>query len=49
MLFYRIPLDEGNFDVGKDFYREQLVPIEEILDVESEPLFLFYYVFFFFG
>jgi len=25
--FYKIPLDEGNFDVGKDFYNGELIPI----------------------
>jgi len=29
-FFYNIPLDEGKFDVDKDFYQGQLVTIEEI-------------------
>ena len=28
--FYKIPVDEGNFDVKKDFYNGELVPINEI-------------------
>jgi len=30
-FFYNIPLDEGKFNVDKNFYQGQLVPIEEIL------------------
>jgi len=29
-FFYNIPLDKGKFDVGKDFYQGQLIPIEDI-------------------
>jgi len=28
--FYKISLDEGNFDVGKDFYNGELIPVDEI-------------------
>ena len=28
--FYKIPLDEGNFDVGKDFYNGELIPVNDI-------------------
>ena len=28
--FYKIPLDAGNFDVGKDFYKGELIPVGEI-------------------
>ena len=39
-FFYNIPLNEGKFDVGKDFYQGQLMFIEEILsdrEVVSAP------------
>ena len=28
--FYKIPVDEGNFDVKKNFYNGELIPINEI-------------------
>ena len=28
--FYKIPLNEDNFDVRKDFHHDNLIPIEEI-------------------
>ncbi len=28
--FYKIPLDAGNFDVGKDFYKGELIPVSDI-------------------
>jgi len=33
--FYKIPLDAGNFDVDKDFYKGELVPVGEIPYDES--------------
>jgi len=33
--FYKIPVDEGNFDVKKDFYNGELIPINEILDEDA--------------
>jgi len=33
--FYKIPIDEGNFDMKKDFYNGELVPISEIPEVED--------------
>jgi len=29
-FFYNVPLDEGKFDVDKDFYEGQLMPIDQI-------------------
>lgn len=37
-FFYNIPLEEGKFDVGKDFYLGQLKSIEEILSVREVVL-----------
>ena len=34
--FYKIPLDAGNFDMGKDFYNDELMPISEIPYDEDE-------------
>jgi len=34
-FFYHIPLDEGKFDVDKDFYEGQLVPIDQILSASQ--------------
>ncbi|XP_068483422.1 golgin IMH1-like [Phaseolus vulgaris] len=36
--FYKIPLDEGNFDVKKDFYKGELVPANEIPDTDAEDI-----------
>ena len=36
--FYNIPLDEGNFDVKKDFYKGELVPANEIPDTDAEDV-----------
>jgi len=33
--FCKIPLDEGNFDVDKNFYNGALVPINEIPDEDA--------------
>ncbi|QCE01998.1 hypothetical protein DEO72_LG8g9 [Vigna unguiculata] len=37
-FFYDIPLNEGNFDVGKDFYKGKLIPIAEIVDDDATQL-----------
>jgi len=31
--FYKIPMNSGNFDVMKDLYKGQLVPVRDIPDV----------------
>ncbi|XP_068497947.1 uncharacterized protein [Phaseolus vulgaris] len=36
--FYKIPIDEGNFDVKKDFYNGELVPANEIPDNDAEDI-----------
>ena len=36
--FYNIPIDEGNFDVKKDFYNGELVPANEIPDNDVEDI-----------
>lgn len=33
--FYKIPFDQGNFDVGNDFYKGELVSIEDIPNEDS--------------
>jgi len=34
--FYKIPIDERNFDMKKDFYKGELVTINEILEEEDD-------------
>jgi len=36
--FYKIPIDEGNFDVMKDFYNGNLVPVNEIPEDEADDI-----------
>ena len=36
--FYKIPIDEGNFDVVKDFYNGNLVPVNEIPEDEADDV-----------
>ena len=36
--FYKIPIDEGNFDVKKDFYNGELVHVNEIPDNDAEDV-----------
>ena len=36
--FYKIPIDEGNFDVKKDFYNGELIPVNEIPDNDAEDI-----------
>ncbi|KAK7333817.1 hypothetical protein VNO80_30596 [Phaseolus coccineus] len=36
--FVNIPMDEGKFDVGKDFYHEELTAFEDIVDEDDEIL-----------
>ena len=36
--FYKIPIDEGNFDVKKNFYKGELVPANEIPDNDAEDI-----------
>jgi len=36
--FYKIPIDEANFDVKKDFYNGELVPANEITDNDAEDI-----------
>jgi len=31
-LFYKIAINKGKFDVGKDFYDVKLIPITKFLD-----------------
>jgi len=34
--FYKIPIDDENFDMKKDFYKGELVPINEILEEKDD-------------
>ena len=34
--FYKIPIDEGNFDVEKDFYNGELMPVNEIPEDDTD-------------
>jgi len=34
--FVKIPINEGNFDVMKDFHKGQLMPIDEISNDEKD-------------
>ena len=36
--FYKIPIDEGNFDVEKDFYNGELMPVNEIPEDDTEDV-----------
>ena len=36
--FYKILIDEGNFDVKKDFYNGELIPANEIPDNDAEDI-----------
>jgi len=36
--FYNIPIDEGNFDVKKDFYKGELIPVNEIPNNEADDI-----------
>jgi len=38
IYFYKIPVDEGNFDVKKDFYNGELIPINEISDEDATDI-----------
>jgi len=34
--FYKIPLDEGKFDIDKDFHEGKLLPIDEIPSAQED-------------
>jgi len=36
--FYKIPIDEGIFDVKKDFYNGELIHVNEIPEEDSEDV-----------
>jgi len=36
--FYKIPINEGNFDVMKDFHKGQLMPIRDIPDENEDTV-----------
>ena len=36
--FYKIPIDEGNFDVKKDFYNGEFIPVSEIPEEDAEDV-----------
>ena len=36
--FYKIPIDEGNFDVKKDFYNGELISVNEIPEEDAEDI-----------
>jgi len=36
--FYKIPIDEGNFDVKKDFYNGELIHVNEIPGEDAEDV-----------
>jgi len=36
--FYKIPIDEGNFDVKKDFYKGEFIPVSEIPEEDAEDV-----------
>jgi len=36
--FYKIPIDEGNFDVKKDFINGELIPFNEIPEEDVEDI-----------
>jgi len=36
--FYKIPIDEGNFDVKRDFYNGELIPVNEIPEEDAEDV-----------
>jgi len=37
-IFYKIPIDEGNFDVKKDFYNGELMSINEIPEDDTKDV-----------
>ena len=36
--FYKIPIDEGNFDVKKEFYNGELIPVNKIPEENGEDV-----------
>jgi len=35
-FFYKIPINKGNFNAGKDFYKGQVILVEDICDEDVE-------------